>query len=53
METIEFVQYFTGRSSDIDDIMLNTLGGVSGYLVFALFFKLFGNKEFFKNKLGI
>ncbi len=50
---IEFVQYFTGRSSDIDDLMLNTLGGVLGYLVFALFCKLFGNKRFWKKLLGI
>lgn len=38
---IEFVQYFIGRSADIDDLMLNTLGGIFGYLVFSLFSKLF------------
>lgn len=41
---IEFVQYFIGRSADIDDIMLNTLGGILGYLIFKSFFKLFKDK---------
>lgn len=50
---IEFVQYFTGRSSDIDDIMLNTLGGVLGYLLFALLSKLFGNRKFWKKLEGL
>lgn len=31
---IEFIQFFIGRSVDIDDVMLNTLGGVLGYLLF-------------------
>lgn len=38
---IEFTQYFTGRSADIDDLMLNTLGGILGYLVFFAASKLF------------
>ena len=50
---IEFVQYFTGRSSDIDDIMLNTLGGVLGYLFFALLSKLLGNRKFWKKLAGL
>ena len=37
---IEFTQYFTGRSADIDDLMLNTLGGVLGYLLFFVVSKL-------------
>ena len=37
---IEFTQYFTGRSADIDDLMLNTLGGVLGYLIFFVVSKL-------------
>lgn len=32
---IEFVQYFIGRSADIDDLLLNTLGGMLGYLIFS------------------
>lgn len=30
---IETIQYFVGRSSDIDDVILNTLGCVTGYIV--------------------
>ena len=41
---IEFTQYFTGRSADIDDLMLNTLGGILGYLVFFAVSKLFWRK---------
>ncbi|UWG98830.1 VanZ family protein [Dehalobacter sp. DCM] len=33
--TIEFTQLFTGRSTDIDDLLLNTLGGILGFLIFA------------------
>lgn len=43
---IEFAQYFTGRSADIDDLMLNTLGGILGYLVFFAASKLFRKKRF-------
>lgn len=33
---IEFVQYFTGRSADIDDLIMNLLGGMLGYGVHYL-----------------
>lgn len=33
---IETLQYFTGRSADIDDVLLNLLGGMLGYGLFAL-----------------
>ena len=45
---IEFVQYFIGRSADIDDLILNTLGGALGYLVFYIFSKCFKNKNFWQ-----
>ena len=32
--TIEFVQLNIGRSFDIDDIILNTLGGIAGFLIY-------------------
>ena len=32
---IETVQYFIGRSFDIDDIILNVIGGVLGFLLFV------------------
>ena len=34
--TIEFVQFFIGRSTDIDDVILNTTGAVLGYAVYWL-----------------
>lgn len=33
--TVEFMQLRVGRSFDIDDILLNVLGGLLGYLVFV------------------
>lgn len=32
--TIEFCQQFIGRSVDVDDLILNTLGGLLGWLLF-------------------
>lgn len=32
--TIEVVQYYIGRVFDIDDIILNVLGGIVGYLLY-------------------
>lgn len=39
---IEFVQYFIGRSSDIDDILLNTIGVLVGYWAFVLLKRIGG-----------
>ena len=39
---IELFQLFTPRTTDIDDIILNTLGGLAGVLLYLLF------KRFFK-----
>ena len=33
--TIETVQYYIGRVFDIDDIILNLLGGIIGFLIFV------------------
>lgn len=33
--TIEIVQRFIGRSFDIDDIILNVIGGIAGFLIFV------------------
>ncbi|MGL5068649.1 MAG: VanZ family protein [Sarcina sp.] len=33
---IEVNQFFTGRIADVDDLIINTLGGVLGYLVYKL-----------------
>ena len=42
---IEFIQYFIGRSSDIDDLILNTLGGMVGCAVYFILFKVFSLKS--------
>ena len=34
--TIEFVQLNIGRTFDIDDVLLNTLGGMFGYLLYRM-----------------
>ena len=39
--TIEFVQFFIGRSTDIDDVILNTTGALLGYWLFCLARALF------------
>lgn len=31
---IEFIQFFVGRSCDIDDLILNFVGGIIGYTIF-------------------
>lgn len=39
---IEVLQYITGTgASDIDDVILNVLGGILGYLIYKVFRKLF------------
>ena len=35
--TIEFVQFCIGRSFDIDDILLNTVGAIIGFLLYVSF----------------
>ena len=52
---IEFLQYFmgisqlfTGRATDIDDVITNFLGGLIGYILFLAFNKLLKNTNFWK-----
>lgn len=49
---IEFVQYFIGRSADIDDLMLNTVGGMLGYTLFYGVSKGGGTKKLWKKFIG-
>lgn len=49
---IEFIQYFIGRSADIDDLILNTLGAMLGYFIFYIFSGLFRNKNIWKKLNG-
>lgn len=48
--SIEFTQILIGRTADIDDVILNVLGGVFGYLIYKIS-KKFVNKlpSFMKN----
>ena len=39
--TIECIQFFIGRSTDIDDVILNTTGAVLGFGLYALLRALF------------
>ena len=49
---IEFVQYFIGRSADVDDPILNTSGAMLGYFLFYKLSKLFRNKNIWKKLNG-
>lgn len=50
--SIEFVQYFIGRSADIDDLMLNTLGGMAGYGIFYSLFVLLQKQRLWRQFTG-
>ena len=41
--TIELIQFFIGRSTDIDDIILNTAGAIAGFWIFCLIRAVFPN----------
>lgn len=38
---VEFIQYFVGRSVDVDDIILNVLGGLLGFLAYRVLARFF------------
>ena len=48
--SIEFFQYFIGRSADINDIITNLLGGIIGYCIFKICNIIFIKKKWW-NKL--
>ena len=43
--TIEFIQPFFGRCTDIDDLILNTLGAVIGFIMLKLFTVISSDKR--------
>lgn len=50
--TIELIQMGIGRSFDIDDIILNVLGGLIGYIFYKVLEKIFAKySDKFKNNL--
>ena len=50
--SVELFQYFIGRSSDIDDIIANLLGGIIGYGIFKILSYLFKNTKWWNKLLG-
>lgn len=57
--TIEYTQLQIGRTFDIDDILLNLVGGITGYMIYLIFNVLeshlppFFSTKLFKNILTI
>ncbi len=49
---IEIIQYFIGRSADVDDLIMNTLGGLIGYGVVSVAGKCLKNKTWWQNAFG-
>ncbi len=45
---VETFQYFTGRSADVDDIIMNTIGGIVGFVIFALLNQYLHSKIFWQ-----
>lgn len=43
--SIEVIQYFIGRSADIDDVIMNFFGGIIGYILYIIFMKLICKKN--------
>ena len=39
--TVEIIQMFIGRSFDVDDILLNLVGGVLGYIVYLIVHQIY------------
>lgn len=49
---IEVLQFFTGRAADIDDVILNFLGGTLGYVLFSQTFRFLQQKSWWQAALG-
>lgn len=51
--SIECFQYFVGRSADVDDVIMNALGGLIGYLVFTMSHRMFADCYWWLRALGL
>ena len=57
--SIEFIQYKIGRTVDVDDIVLNVVGGIIGYFIYTKLLKYKNNheklfrKDYFLNFISI
>lgn len=49
---IETLQYFIGRSCDVDDVIMNTAGGLIGWGLFAGLNRLLKRRTWWKNVIG-
>ena len=50
--SIEILQYYIGRSADIDDLIQNFTGGAIGYLLFYILSLVFRPTRFWQKALG-
>lgn len=50
--TKEILQYFTGRSADVDDFIINLAGGCIGYAAFALFGRFCCGRRWWGRMMG-
>ena len=50
--SVEFFQYFIGRSSDIDDIITNLLGAIIGYGIFKVSQKYLKHTKWWNTFIG-
>ena len=51
--SIETFQFFIGRSADVDDVIMNFLGGLLGYLCFRLLDRSLGTAPWWQEALGL
>jgi len=49
---IECIQYFIGRSADIDDFIANLCGGIIGFGIYTYLNRKLGEKMWFKKTIG-
>lgn len=49
---IETIQYFIGRSADIDDLIMNSIGGLIGYVIALLCNKIFNQKKWWLDAMN-
>ncbi len=50
---IETLQYFMGRSADIDDVIMNFAGAAIGYAIYLLLGRCLKNTQFWKDALRL
>lgn len=50
---IEFLQMFSGRYAQIDDVLMNTLGSLLGYVVYVLLSKLKVHHKFQESSIQV